>query len=41
MIAKKALKENKKVFEVLLSERIMSEQELNTIFDDVISNLSG
>jgi len=40
-IAKKALKENRKVYEVILSEGVMTEEELNTIFDDVISNLSG
>lgn len=40
-IAKKALRENKKVFEVLLEERVMSEKEINKIFDDVISDLSS
>ena len=40
-IAKKALKENKKIYDVLLNEKIMSQEELDTIFDDVISNLSG
>lgn len=40
-IAKKALKENKKVYDVLLEENVMPQKELDEIFDKVIADLIG
>ncbi len=40
-IAKKALKENKKVYDVLAEEKVMPQKELDEIFDKVIVDLIG
>ena len=39
-IAKRALKENKRIYDLLLEENIMEKETLDKIFDEVLQNLS-
>ena len=38
-LAKRALKENKKIFDLLTEEQIMTPEEIDKVFDDVIKNI--